>query len=727
MSERRPASGGGMAALAYSLRKGREAGGVLALYRRLASRNACKTCGLGMGGQAGGMVSETGRWPEVCKKSIQAQAADMAAPIPERFFADNTLEQIGALGSQGLESLGRLSFPLLAEPGATHFVRVGWDEALDRAAAGFEAAGPDSAFFYSSGRASNESAFLMQLVARAWGTANINNCSYYCHQASGVALTEAYGSSTASVTLDDLDSCDLVLLAGSNPASNHPRFITRLVEIRRRGGVVIVVNPLKEKGLLRFHVPSDPRSMLFGSTVSDIYLQPHAGEDAALFKAMLLALVKKGATDGAFIAEHSSGWDELEADLSRSDLGALVQRSGVDAADFERAVDALAVAENGVAAWAMGLTHHVNGTNSVAALANLVMARGWLGRPGAGLLPLRGHSNVQGVGSCGVAPAIKQAFASKLEEVYGVAAPTGKGLDTYASMEAAEQGRIGAAFMLGGNLFASNPDSAWASRALGRINTTVYLATKLNLGHLLGRGRTSLLLPVLARDEEQQPTTQESMFNLVRMSDGGAPAPGGEARSEVELVAELAERLLPTGRFDWSQLRSHSELRRSMAQVVPGYGQLAEIDESRKEFHVAGRGLRQGHFATDDGRAHFKVTPLPVEQQAEPGTFTLITLRSEGQFNTVVYEQEDRYRGNTRRDVVMMSSEDAGVLGLADGDPVEVYTGTGRMRVVVSLVEIRPGNLAMYYPEANQLVPRRLDPRSRTPAFKSVRAQLAPC
>src|SRR5438067_3803779 len=316
MARPRVAAGGGLAAVEYVPRKGREAGGLLRLYRRLRSHNACKTCALGMGGQQGGMVDEAGRFPEVCKKSVQAQAGDMAAPIAERYFRATPVAAMERLGSAELERLGRLAFPLVAAAGDAHFRRVSWAEALDRAGAALRAARAEDVFFYASGRSSNEAAFLMQLVARAYGTANIHNCSFYCHNASSVALGRVYGSGTASIRLDDLGATDLVLVAGANPASNHPRLISQLVALRRRGGTVIVVNPLRELGLVRFRVPSDWRSFVFGSQIADIYLQPHVGGDVALFKALLKGVVEADAIDRPFVTAHTAGWEAVAADVA---------------------------------------------------------------------------------------------------------------------------------------------------------------------------------------------------------------------------------------------------------------------------------------------------------------------------------------------------------------------------------------------------------------------------
>ncbi|MBY0280177.1 molybdopterin-dependent oxidoreductase, partial [Candidatus Binatia bacterium] len=303
-----PRAAGGLAAVRYTLTKAREAGGVIRLTRRLAAHNACKTCAVGMGGARGGMRNEAGSFPEVCKKSVQAQAADMQPPIDEAFFRHHDVAELERMTPRQLERAGRLGFPILWRAGDTHFRRVAWSEAHAVAAEAMRATRPERAFFYASGRSSNEAAFLLQCVARLYGTNNVNNCSYYCHQASGVALQRALGTGTATVALDDLDHADAVFLIGANPASNHPRLITKLVELRRRGGKVVVINPLRELGLVRFRVPSDWRSMLFGSEVSDLYLQPHVGSDVAVLKLRLREVVARGACDRAFLAAHVDGW-----------------------------------------------------------------------------------------------------------------------------------------------------------------------------------------------------------------------------------------------------------------------------------------------------------------------------------------------------------------------------------------------------------------------------------
>lgn len=709
---------GGFAAMKYVLAKGRSVGTV-ALYKRLRSNNACKTCALGMGGQQGGMVNEAGHFPEVCKKSVQAQAADMGKTITETDLRTLSVVELGRLSSAQAEAMGRLTFPIVCAPGDTHFRRTSWEEAMRLAADAFTSTQADRTFWYASGRSSNEAAFLMQVVARAYGTNNVNNCSYYCHQASGVALTSIYGSGTASVSLDDLGTTELALVIGANPASNHPRLITQLINLRRRGGKVIVVNPLSELGLKKFRLPSQAKSLVIGSQVSDLYIQPHIGGDIALMVALLKGIIESGAVNESYIARHTESWESVRDAAVAASWDELVEHSGVARAEIDACVAMLAKAQSAVFMWAMGLTHHAHGVDNVRALANVAMARGFLGSPGSGLMPIRGHSNVQGIGSVGVSPQLKESFAKNLRERYGIVASPAPGMDTYACMNAAHDGRIDAALMLGGNLWGSNPDSRWSTAALARIGTSVSLTTKLNQGHFNGRARTTIVLPVLARDEEPESTTQESMFNFVRLSDGGTPAVDGEMRSEVAILSDLAQRILPRDRFDWSMITSHDSLRRAIADTVPGYGAVGEIGTTKKEFEIPNRVFHEGVFPTASGRAQFRHVEIPHVKRPVDG-FMLMTIRSEGQFNSVVYDEEDLYRGTTRRDVVMMSPIDVARLGLREGDAVTVRSATGSLDVVVAEVDIRAGNTAMYYPEANVLVDRTLDPESLTPAFKSV-------
>ena len=713
-------SGGGFAAIRYSLKKARQSGGLVKMLRALRTKNACKTCALGMGGQKGGMVNEKGKFPEVCKKSIQAMAADMQPKIPKNFFKDNDLK---LLTSRELEAAGRLTEPLYAGPNDDTYRQITWDEALDRIATKLTKTDPKEAFFYRSGRSSNEAGFLLQLFARIYGTNNVSNCSYFCHQASSVALTSVTGSGTATIDLNDLDGCDLIFLIGANPASNHPRLMRTLVELRRRGGKVIVVNPLREVGLENFRVPSDVRSMLFGSKTSDLYVQPHAGGDIAFLYGVAKAVIENNAIDKNFIDEHTEGWREFQQQVQKLTWEQVTDGSGVNKATIEQVAQMYAASKKTVFCWAMGVTHHAHGVGNVHMIANVAMTRGMLGKPNCGLLPLRGHSNVQGIGSMGVVPNLKQEIFKRLESEFNVTLPEWKGLDTLGCIEAAMEGRMRAAFCLGGNLYGANPDANFAKQALANIDQVVYLSTALNTGHAHGRGKETIILPVLARDEERQPTTQESMFSYVRLSDGGPQRLQGP-RGEVQIIADLAHRMLGDGEpIDWSALRQHGNIREAIAKTVPGYEKIADIDKSKEEFQIEGRTFHEPRFPTPSGKAKFHVVELPNLN----GQLRLITVRSEGQFNTVVYEEEDTYRGQTRRDVVMLHPDDIERLNLKQNQHVTVTSETGELNnIIVREFDVRPGNAAMYYPEANAIVPRHADPSSRTPAFKTVPITITP-
>ncbi|MBS1914173.1 MAG: FdhF/YdeP family oxidoreductase [Bacteroidetes bacterium] len=723
-------SGGGMAAIAYTLRKSLEAyGGPVRFWRRMASPNSCKTCAYGMGGQAGGMRNELGHFPEFCKKSVQAMAADMQPPLAPDFFERNAVAELAKLTPRELENLGRLAYPVLRRGSDTHYARIDWDEALDRIAMRMRAASPERTFFYSSGRSSNEAAFLLQWLARVYGTNNVNNCSYYCHQASGVGLAASIGTGTATVTLDDVEHADFVLLIGANPASNHPRLITTLAKIRSQGGKVIVVNPLRETGLDRFNIPSRPLSLLFGSAINDDYLQPRIGGDIALLKGLLKVVIDEGALDERFIAEHTSGFDVLRAELDREPLEDLAADCGVDIETVVRIGRGYAAARNAVFMWAMGITHHEHGVDNVHAIANLALARGMVGRPNAGLMPIRGHSNVQGIGSVGFAPELKAGFLKAMEDLYGLKVPEGTGMDSMTSLHAAHDGGIDFALLMGGNFYAANPDLTYAARALGRIGAAVHISTKLNQGHVCvspehPEGEV-LILPTCVRDEELQSTTQESMFSFVRLSDGGMGRPSSELKSEVEIITGIGARLLPEdGPVNFRALRNHDEIRRVMASVVPGYAKVGEIGRTREEFHVEGRLRHEPRFPLPDGRARFVPVATPRDVLA-PGELRLMTIRSEGQFNTVVYEEHDRYRNQPGRDVIMMNPADIAVLGLQDGDRVTVRSETGAMPGIrVAAYDIARGSAAMYYPEANLLVGTRVDPKSGTPSYKNVRVRV---
>ena len=716
--------GGGLKAVRYVMSIANEVGpGRLAAAVR--SRNTCKACAFGTGGQRGGLHNEYSNGIEVCNKNIQAQSSDLRPAIPAEIFTDNSIAELAALGGRQLEALGRLAHPLYKAPGADRYRPIDHQQAFAMIAARLRASRPDRTFFYSSGRSSNEAAFILQLLARLHGTNHINNCSYYCHQASGVGLQAAIGTGTATLQYADLHLADTIFVIGANPASNHPRFVKVLIECRRRGGQVVVINPAREPGLLRFASPSNFRSMIVGGApVASLYVQPHVGGDRALLEAMALALLEAAAIDQEFIATHCSGFDDYADYLRGLSWPDLVSESGVSEQQIRQLADCYRSASNAVFSWGMGITHHLQGVENVEAISNLALLRGMIGAPGRGLLPLRGHSNVQGVGSMGVTPALKEQVFNSLRAELGVELPTTRGMDTLQCMEAAARGDIDFAFLLGGNLYAANPDLHFADQALANIPFKVMINSTLNLSHVHGIGEEVIVLPIRVRDEETQPTTQESMFNYVRMSDGGFDRIDG-LHSEVEIISTIAAQVISPELFDFAPFRQHREIRKAIARIIPGFGRLDDMDEKKQEFHIDGRIIASPTFNTADGKAHFR-TPAqrPASHAAHSmgkGQYMLTSVRSEGQFNTIVYTDNDVYRSQNSRDIVFMHPDDMKEAGLRQDAPVSLVSIAGRLdNLRVQPFDIRRGNLMTYFPEANVLVPRDVDPRSRTPAFKSV-------
>ncbi len=715
-------SAGGWQAVRYTFRKGLESGGLWKMYTALRSRNACKTCALGMGGQHGGMVNEHGSFPEVCKKSIQAMAADMQPAITADFWTQHSIADMRRWSPRQLETSGRLIQPVLYERGANHYRTITWADAFARIACELRSRKPDESFWYFSGRSSNEAGFLLQLFARVYGTNNVNNCSFYCHQASGVGLQASLGTGTSTVVLEDLDRCDTVFVIGGNPPSNHPRLMTSLMHLRRRGGSVVVINPMKELGLINFKVPSDPLSMLFGTKIATQYVQPHIGGDLALVTGIAKAIVEMGAHDLAFLAQHCNDHEAYLAHLAVQAWDDIEAKSGVNQKTIRELAEVYARSEGSIFSWTMGITHHTHGVQNVQAIVNLALLRGMIGRQGAGVMPIRGHSNIQGIGSVGVTPKLKQELFDNLKNKFGMTLPTSPGLDTLACVEAAHRGEVKFAFCLGGNLYGSNPDSQYAGEALESLDMLVMLNTTLNTGHSNGLAKTTIILPVLARDEEPEPTTQESMFNYVRLSDGGPKRVPGP-RSEIHVIAEIAKQTLgDTPGIDWAQMQQANTIRNWISKVVPGYEAIDTIAESKQEFQVGGRTFHEARFKTEDGRANLIPHELPILTPLASNQVRLMTVRSEGQFNTVVYEDYDLYRHQERRDVILLHPIDMQRMALENDTLVTVHSSVGHMTNILarSFEEIREGNAMMYYPESNVLVPRVVDPQSRTPMFKNV-------
>ena len=712
--------GGGPKKVLYTLKTVARIG-LLNSAKALNSKNTCKACGLGMGGQRGGMTNEKDEFPSVCNKSIQAQSTDIQSPIPEDLFT-HTLDDFKQLSAYEIEHLGRLNTPLFKSADGNKYSPVSWEFALDKMTRAFSATDPARSFFYSSGRSSNEAGFVLQLLARMYGTNNVNNCSYYCHQATGVGLHNVIGTGTATVSLDDVGNCDCIFVIGANPSSNHPRFVHQLKNCRERGGQVIVINPAKEPGLVRFAVPKSAKSMISGGTwIASEYVQPNIGSDIALLKGISKALLENNQIAQDYIAQHTDNFHAFKQDIDTTEWITIVNSCGIEKEKITSLADAYARAEKAVFAWGMGITHHLHGVENVEAIANLALLRGMLGKPAAGLLPLRGHSNVQGIGTVGVKPILAEDVLLQLEQHSGTQLPRTPGMDTLACLTAAHAGKIDAALIMGGNLFAATPNSQWAQEALDNIQFKVYLTTTLNIGHVTGMETSeALILPVTARDEEWQPTTQESMFNYVRLSDGGIDRLHN-VKPEVEILCELGKRLLPNSALDFHKLKQHDSIRAAIAAIIPGLGELKNIAQTKQEFTIRDRLFDKPEFKTPNGKAQFQTSSLPGALTSNEYPFLLASIRSEGQFNSIIYEESDSYRGTDTRWAALMNQRDMDALKISAGDYVDLQSAQGEMKAVkVFAFDLPRGNLMAYYPEANVLIGTAHDPRSKTPAFKSV-------
>ena len=709
---------GGFRSILYSLNIGRKIG-FLKLLEVLFSKNTCKTCALGMGGQNGGMKNEQGHWPEICKKSIQAIAADMQDSIDSKFFNQHSMNDLKQFSSRELEDSGRINFPLLSSPGSKNYRAISWKEAFGKIERKLKKTNPNRSFFYFSGRSSNEAGFLLQLFARIFGTNHINNCSYYCHQASGVGLSQSIGNGTATIKLEDLDHCDLFFLIGANPSSNHPRLLTKIKNIRKRGGKVIVINPVIEKGLVKFSIPSNLKSLLFGSKIASEYIQVKPGGDLAFFNGLAKYLIETNQLDYKFIERSTENFKDFKSHIEKINWSEIEYASGLNQSEIMIVGDYYIESKNTIFSWCMGVTHHLHGTATVQNIVNLALMRSMVGKKYAGLMPIRGHSNVQGIGSMGATPKLKKEIFDRLDKL-GFSIPSMKGYDTLACIKAAEKKEIDFALCLGGNLYGSNPDSVKSHNALSNIDTIVYLSTTLNTGHIMGRGKETIILPVLARDEENQATTQESMFNYVRLSNGGFNR-FKNLRSEVEIISEIASRVVGDNKLiKWSKLKNHNSIRRLISEIIPGFESIKNIEKTNKEFHIPNRIIHEPIFPTKSGKAKFIFHEIPRMKELKKTQFQLLSVRSEGQFNTVVYEEEDIYRNQNQRNVILMNKNDIKSLGFKKDQRVRVTSNIGMIEnIVVRPYDVKEKVAVMYYPEVNAIISQDADPLSKTPGFKS--------
>lgn len=683
---------------------------------------------------------------EFCENGAKALADDATRrkATPE-FFAAHSVEALSRESDHWLNAQGRLTHPLVLWPGATHYRPIAWPEAFSLIADQLNALGsPDEAVFYTSGKASNEAAFLFQLFARQFGTNNLPDCSNMCHESSGWGLKQTLGVGKSTVTLEDLESADCIVVIGQNPGTNHPRMLTSLQRAKRRGATILAVNPLREVGLLRFRHPQEAQGLLGeGTALADEYLQVRINGDVALLKGWLKVLLEEEARrpgqvlDHAFIRESTSEFEAFAASVQAADWEQVVSQSGIARAEIERTGAILARCKSLVVCWAMGLTQHRNGVENVRELVNLLLLRGNIGRPGAGALCVRGHSNVQGDRTMGIWEQMDDGFLDRLGREFHFDPPRKRGLDTIETIHALAEGKLKVFISLGGNFLAATPDTRKVAEGLRRCRLTVSIATKLNRFHLNG-GETALILPCLGRTERdlqasgQQSVSVENTVSFVRPSLGHLPPASDHLKSEPAIIAGMAAATLgERSHADWAGLTGdYDRIRDAVGRVVAGF---QDFNQRLKDGgFYAPVPARERVFHTETGKARFTVNPIrPIP--LNPGQLLMMTIRTHDQFNTVVYGMDDRYRGihNGRR-VVFVNRDDLQEQGLREGQWVDIVSHhEGRERRVEGFrvvgYDIPRGCTASYFPETNPLVPSETAAMiSNTPISKSFVVTLHP-
>jgi molybdopterin-dependent oxidoreductase alpha subunit len=669
---------------------------------------------------------------EFCENGAKAVAeeATRLRAGPE-LFAQYSIDQLAAQSDFWIGKRGRLTHPLHRAPGATHYAPIGWDDACGLITEELQRLdSPNEAAFYTSGRTSNEAAFAYQAMVRAFGTNNLPDCSNMCHESSGVALTQTIGIGKGSVTLEDIHAADLLIVVGQNPGTNHPRMLLALDAAKERGARIVSINPLREAGLIRFDNPQTARGLLGrGTALADLHLPIRINGDLALFAALNRILIEDQAVDGVFIAEHCEGFEALRDHLRHHlDEAEIARATGLTGAQLRGLAELVKSSERTVVCWAMGLTQHRNAVATIREIVNTLLLRGMIGKPGAGLCPVRGHSNVQGDRTMGIWERPTGGFLDRMEQALKFPMPREHGVDVVEAIKAMRDGRIKVLMALGGNFLSAAPDTAATAAALRNTRLTVHVATKPNRAHLV-TGAQALLLPTLGRTERDQPITVEDSMSHVHVSSGTLSPASDQLRSEVRIVCELAQRLLgDTVPIPWMQwARDYDPIRDAIARAVPGF----EDFNARRDggFTLPHPPRDERRFPTASGKAQLTVNPLEV-LDVPAGRLLLQTIRSHDQYNTTIYGLNDRYRGiRSGRRVVLVNPDDLAALGLHDGAIVDLVGEDNRRaeRFRCVAYDTPRGCAAAYFPEANAVVALdEVAAESGTPVSKSVLIALEP-
>jgi molybdopterin-dependent oxidoreductase alpha subunit len=691
---------------------------------------------------------------EFCENGAKAVSWEATAKrtTPE-FFAAHTVSELWNWRDFDLENEGRLTHPMVYDRATDRYLPISWEEAMTRIGAALRALpDPNMAEFYTSGRTSNEAAFLYQLFVREFGTNNFPDCSNMCHEATSVGLPESIGVGKGTVTLEDFDHSDCIFCIGHNPGTNHPRMLTTLREASKRGVPIIAINPLRERGLERFTAPQDPVEMLTLSStpIASSYYLVKVGGDVAMLKGVMKALVAldarsmaengPGVLDREFIGAHTVGIDALLSDLEATSWEAIETASRLPRSDIEEIANIYAKANRVIINYGMGITQHRHGTGNVQQIANLLLLRGNIGRKGAGISPLRGHSNVQGDRTVGITEIPNKALLDGIVRTFGFEPPRAKGHDAIEAIEAIRDRRSKALICLGGNLAVAMSDPEATFEAMRGLDLAVHIATKLNRSHLL-LARQSFLLPCLGRTEIDmqasgpQSVTVEDSMSMVHASRGGLKPASEHLKSEPAIVAAMAMATLPNTKVRWAEMiADYSKIRDGIESVFPAFA-----DFNARIQHPGGFRLyvaaSEREWLTPNKKANFLVYSGLEEDPPRDNALTLTTIRSHDQYNTTMYGLNDRYRGITgRRDVIFVNENDLSKRGLSHGDLVDVTVDTPASsglserimrRLTAVAYKIAEGSVATYYPEANVLVALdHYDAKSGTPSYKSTPVQI---
>lgn len=677
---------------------------------------------------------------EYCENGAKAIAEETTFERVNRdFFKKYSVEEISNWTDYQIGKSGRITEPFVLRPGSIHYEPISWPEAFEITSEHLHNLdSPDEAIFYTSGRSSNEAAFLYGLFARALGTNNMPDCSNMCHESSGVGLSETLGIGKGSVILEDFPEAEVVMVIGQNPGTNHPRMLSALQKCKENGGKIITINPLSESGLNRFRNPQQITGILGSGTIlTDIFLQVKINQDVPLLKLIMKRLAKRHKDgekvfDTEFISTKTNGYQELLDDLEKQNESKLLELSGVSSTMIDSAVDVLAKKSKIIICWAMGLTQHKNGVENIKECVNLLLLKGSIGKKGAGTCPVRGHSNVQGDRSVGIMHHVSEPLNKSIEQVFGFKPPVKEGLDTVHAIKAMHDGKAKVFVALGGNFVSAASDTEYTSKALQSCDLTVSISTKLNRTHLTA-GKTALILPTLGRTEKDKEhfVTVENSMGKVHQSMGRMEPASENLKSEPEIVASIASHYFKdSSKIDWKALGSNYDLvREKISKVFQGYQDYSKKSKG-SGFYLPNNAREADFSKLPGGKAQFSICKLP-EHKLKPNEFILMTVRSHDQFNTTIYGMNDRYRGvHGERRVVFMNPKDMESMDLKSEQVVDLissYEGKERMAEKFKVIpyNIPSGNLCAYFPETNILVPIDLyADKSNTPVSKSIIVQI---